>query len=125
MKKSLLTPMIAAAVLGAALSGCSASDPNEGEDGTKTEESATSEETRLPPIEVVDGEVPEVRGHSLHAAITALREGRLLYEIEGEGFVQEDEVDSTREWTVIEQTPAPGGEIEDRGTVELTVEKDD
>lgn len=120
-----LRPLIPAALLAGVLLTLSAcADGSQSAPETPTSQAtAEASSTQLPPIEVEEGVVPNLTGYSLHEAILALRENRLMYEMEGDGFVAEDEGDSTREWTVTGQSPASGAKVDPRSTVELTVER--
>lgn len=123
-----LRSMVPAALLSGlllTLSACAggAQPVPEASTSSETQESAEESPTRLPPIEVEEGVVPNLTGYSLHEAIVALREGRLLYEMEGDGFVHGEQSQATRDWTVTGQSPAAGAEVEPRSTVQLTVER--
>lgn len=120
-----LRPLIPAALLtGVLLTLSACADGSQSAPETPTSQAtAEASATQLPPIEVEEGVVPNLTGYSLHEAIVALREGRLLYEMEGDGFVHEEQSQATRDWTVTGQSPAAGAEVEPRSTVQLTVER--
>ncbi len=121
MIMSQRTIAAAALVCGLALtaSACASSEPEE----EAASQSPQEEATALPPIETQEGRMPDVTGRDLHEAILALREVGLLYEMEGEGFDAEAEAQSTRDWEVVEQSPAAEADVERRDTVQLTVER--
>lgn len=105
------------------LSACADSEEQENPAVSSEQQQAEESPTKMPPIEVEEGVVPNLTGYSLHEAILALREGRLLYEMEGDGFAHGEEGKATREWRVTGQSPAAGAEVEPRSTVQLTVER--
>lgn len=123
MKIRSLAPAVL--LCGALLTLSACGDSEEQENATALTEQQQAEEspTKMPPIEVEEGVVPNLTGYSLHEAIIALREGRLLYEMEGEGFTHGEEGKATREWRVTGQSPAAGAEVKPRSTVQLTVER--
>lgn len=125
MKTRSVAPAVLLSGLLFMLTACAGGEEPETENptGGATQEQAEESPTQLPPIEVEEGVVPNLTGYSLHEAIVALREGRLLYEMEGDGFVHEEQAEATRDWTVTDQSPAAGAEVEPRSTVRLTVER--
>lgn len=113
----------AASLLCGLLLTASACSSEPAEEETASESPQEEETTALPPIETEEGRMPNVTGYDLHEAIQALREVGLLYEMEGEGFDAEAESQNTRDWEVVEQSPAADADVERRDTAQLTVER--
>lgn len=124
--RSLTSPVVLCGLL-LTLSACGGGADQEADTSATTSASQQADDSpaNRAPIDVEEGVVPNVTGYPLHETILALRDGSLRYEVEGGGFDSEKDSKSTREWTVTEQSPAAGAEIDPRGTVRLTVERND